>query len=132
MYSVHVFMKHNFTHTFTPSPFSLFLFTPVHLYSLSSPPPSPLPSTLSSPSSSPPVELEPGDKATECHCLSVPRPSPSSSLSSPPSLAEGQLSLGTYTIRWKRSTSTHPHSLISTVSFPPIVAKPRPFSVASG
>ena len=74
-----------------------------------------------------PVELEPGDKATECHCLMVPRPS--SSLHQP---VESQLSLGTYTIRWKRATSAHPHSLISTVSFPPIMAKLRPFTVVAG
>lgn len=78
------------------------------------------------------VELEPGDKATECHCLVVPKPStpPSSSLSAAESHLS--LSLGTYTIRWKRATSSHPHNLISTVSFPPIMAKLRPFTVTAG
>ena len=85
-----------------------------------SPLPPPLPTHTS-------VELEPGDKATECHCLTVPRPSPSSSQS-----GEGQLFLGTYTMRWKRANSAHPHSLISTVSFPPIMAKLHPFSVVAG
>ena len=100
--------------------------------------------SLSHSQSRPSVELEPGDKATECHCLVVPKPSttpplpPSSSSSSSSSVSAGDghsslsLSLGTYTIRWKRATSSHPHSLISTVSFPPITAKLRPFTISAG
>ena len=65
------------------------------------------------------VEMDPKDKATECYCL----------------LAHSNqmhVSLGTYTISWKRSANPASKNLISVVSFPPIIAKFQTYTLSAG
>ena len=65
------------------------------------------------------VEMDPKDKATECYCL----------------LAQSNqmhVSLGTYTISWKRSANSASKNLVSVVSFPPITAKFQTYTLSAG
>lgn len=65
-------------------------------------------------------ELNPKDSATDCYCLLA------------MNTQQSTVSLGTYTVKWKRSTSVPSQVLTSTVSFPPITAKYQTYTVSAG
>lgn len=65
-------------------------------------------------------ELYPKDSATDCYCLVTQNSQQSS------------LTLGTYTIKWKRCGDLPSRVLTSTVSFPPVTAKYQAYSISAG
>ncbi len=64
--------------------------------------------------------MNPKDKATECYCLEV----KNKPLSSVP--------LGSYIIKWRRSSSADSQTLMSTVTFPPITVKHQAYTLSAG
>ena len=64
-------------------------------------------------------ELNPKDSATDCYCLLAHN-------------TQGSVTLGTYTVRWRRCGDSSSQVLTSAVSFPPVAAKYQPYTVSAG
>ena len=67
------------------------------------------------------LELGAQDHASECRCMVAARPSGQ----------QTSVSLGTYTIQWRRVSDSHSTVLTSTVTFPSIPARFLPFTVTA-
>ncbi len=64
-------------------------------------------------------ELNPKDSATDCYCLIAWN-------------SQSNVTLGSYTVMWKRCGDTPSQVLTSTVSFPPVAVKYQAYSVSAG
>ena len=66
------------------------------------------------------VEMEPSDQATECYCLLA------------ISNQSNSVSIGTYTIMWKRRDSLTSQEITSSVAIPAIAAKHQICMLSAG